>query len=83
MLGVFAEFETNLHPGAPLEGIAKRKTAGVYNDRPASIDTTRVREMKSQGLGATEIAKTLGICQVERLSLAGTTWRLAAKIPNR
>jgi DNA invertase Pin-like site-specific DNA recombinase len=27
----------------------------------ASIDAARVREMKVQGLGATEIAKTLGI----------------------
>jgi DNA invertase Pin-like site-specific DNA recombinase len=44
-----------------LEGIAKAKAEGVYKGRAASIDATRVREMKAQGLGATEIAKELGI----------------------
>jgi hypothetical protein len=44
-----------------LEGIAKAKAAGVYKGRPASIDVARVRQMKAQGLGATAIAKELGI----------------------
>jgi DNA invertase Pin-like site-specific DNA recombinase len=61
MLGVFAEFETNLRKERKLEGIAKAKAAGVYKGRPTSIDATMVREMKAQGLGATEIAKALGI----------------------
>jgi DNA invertase Pin-like site-specific DNA recombinase len=61
MLGVFAEFETNLRRERQLEGIAKAKAAGVYKGRQASIDATRVREMKAQGLGATTIAKELGI----------------------
>jgi DNA invertase Pin-like site-specific DNA recombinase len=49
-----------------LEGIAKAKAAGVYQGRPASIDAAHVREMKSQGLslGATDIAKALGIGRV-------------------
>jgi hypothetical protein len=51
MLGVFAEFETNLRRERQLEGIAKAKPAGVYKDRPASIDATQVRAMKAQGLG--------------------------------
>jgi DNA invertase Pin-like site-specific DNA recombinase len=38
MVGVFAEFETNLRRERQLEGIAKAKAAGVYNGRPASID---------------------------------------------
>jgi DNA invertase Pin-like site-specific DNA recombinase len=33
----------------------------VYKGRPASIDAARVRELKGQGLGATDIAKALGI----------------------
>ena len=37
MLGVFAEFETNLRKERQLEGIAKAKAAGVYKGRPASI----------------------------------------------
>ena len=61
MLGVFAEFETNLRRERQLEGIAKAKTAGIYKGRPASIDAARVRELKAQGLGATEIAKALRI----------------------
>ena len=51
MLGVFAEFETNLRRGRQLEGIAKAKAAGVYKGRPASIDAAQVRELKAQGLG--------------------------------
>jgi DNA invertase Pin-like site-specific DNA recombinase len=43
MLGVFAEFETNLRKERQLEGIAKAKAAGVYKGRPASIDADRVR----------------------------------------
>jgi hypothetical protein len=38
MLGVFAEFETNLRKERQSEGIAKAKAAGVYKGRPASID---------------------------------------------
>jgi hypothetical protein len=49
MLGVFAEFETNLRRERQLEGIAKAKAAGVYKGRPASIDAARVRELKAQG----------------------------------
>jgi DNA invertase Pin-like site-specific DNA recombinase len=61
MLGVFAEFETNLRRERQLEGIAKAKAAGIYKGRPASIDAARVRELKGQGLGPTEIAKALKI----------------------
>jgi DNA invertase Pin-like site-specific DNA recombinase len=63
MLGVFAEFETNLRRERQLEGIAKAKAEGVYKGRPASIDTARVREMKAQGLRPTDIAKALKICR--------------------
>jgi DNA invertase Pin-like site-specific DNA recombinase len=61
MLGVFAEFETNLRRERQLEGIAKAKAQGVYKGRPTSIDPARVRELKAQGIGATQIAKALGI----------------------
>src|ERR1700730_11470481 len=52
MLGVFAEFETNLRRERQLEGIAKAKAAGVYKGRPPSIEASRVRELKNEGLGA-------------------------------
>lgn len=61
MLGVFAEFETNLRKERQLEGIAKAKAKGVYKGRPASIEAARVQELKAKGLGATAIAKELGI----------------------
>ena len=61
MLGVFAEFETNLRRERQLEGIAKAKAEGKYKGRPPSIDAAKVRAMKAEGLGASEIAKALKI----------------------
>lgn len=61
MLGVFAEFETNLRKERQLEGIAEAKVKGVYTGRKPSIDAARVRAMKAEGMGATAIAKALKI----------------------
>src|SRR5258705_6874010 len=61
MLGVFAEFKTNLRKERQAEGIAKAKAAGVYKGRPPSIDVMKVRDLKEKGLGASEIAKALKI----------------------
>jgi DNA invertase Pin-like site-specific DNA recombinase len=41
-----------------LEGIAKAKVKGVYKGRKASIDPARVKQLKADGLGPTEIART-------------------------
>ena len=61
MLGVFAEFETNLRKERQLEGIAKAKAEGVYRGRPATIDAGRVQALRAAGKGATAIAKELKI----------------------
>jgi DNA invertase Pin-like site-specific DNA recombinase len=61
MLGVFAEFETNLRRERQLEGIAKAKAAGVYKGRPPSLDIAKVRDLKVAGKGPSQIAKALGI----------------------
>src|SRR5215211_7165651 len=61
ILGVFAEFETNLRRERQMEGIAKAKAAGVYKGRPPSIDADQVQALKGQGLGPAAIAKQLGI----------------------
>ena len=62
MLGVFAEFETNLRKERQMEGIAKAKAKGVYKGRKPIIDVEEVRRLKEEeGLGATEIAKRLKI----------------------
>ena len=61
MLGVFAEFETNLRRERQLEGIAAAKAKGVYKGRRASIKRGDIAKLTAEGLGATEIAKRLGI----------------------
>ncbi len=61
MLGVFAEFETNLRRERQMEGISAAKLRGVYKGRPPAIDAAQVAALKSEGLGATEIAKRMGV----------------------
>src|SRR6202790_5403759 len=51
LLGVVAEFETNLRKERQLEGIAKAKAAGVYKGRRPSVDILQVRVLKQQGIG--------------------------------
>ena len=46
MLGVFAEFETNLRKERQLEGIAKAKAAGIYKGRPPTVDADAIQTMK-------------------------------------
>jgi len=62
MLGVFAEFETNLRRERQLEGIAAAKARGVYRGRKPTIDTAEVRRLKEEEkLGPAGIARRLGI----------------------
>jgi DNA invertase Pin-like site-specific DNA recombinase len=72
MLGVFAEFETNLRRERQLEGIAKAKMAGVYKGRKPSIDPGEVARLKAEGLGASKIAKQLGIGRASVYRIAGS-----------
>jgi DNA invertase Pin-like site-specific DNA recombinase len=61
MLGVFAEFETNLRRERHREGIAKAKAEGRYAGRKVTIDASAVTALRAEGLGASEIARRLGI----------------------
>jgi DNA invertase Pin-like site-specific DNA recombinase len=61
MLAVFAEFETNLRRERQMEGIAKAKAKGVYQGRKRTIDVEQVRQLKTEGKGATAIARQMGI----------------------
>ena len=61
MLGVFGEFETNLRKERQMEGIAKAKERGVYKGRKPSVDVEKVKELRDSGLGASAIAKEMGI----------------------
>ena len=63
MLGVFAEFETNLRKERQLEGITAAKARGVYKGRKPSIDAAAVRRLAAAGMGGTEVARQLGIAR--------------------
>ncbi|MGH0004294.1 recombinase family protein [Pseudovibrio ascidiaceicola] len=61
MLGVFAEFETNLRRERQAEGIAAAKTRGVYKGRPPQIDKKKIEMRLAAGQSPTEIARELGV----------------------
>lgn len=61
LLGAFAEFETEIRKERQADGIAKAKAAGRYRGRPKSIDPEQIAALKAEGLGASAIAKRLGI----------------------
>ena len=63
MLGVFAEFETNLRKERQLEGIAAAKAKGVYKGRKRSIDPAMVKQLAAEGVGPSEIAKRMGVAR--------------------
>ncbi|WP_338701361.1 helix-turn-helix domain-containing protein [Bradyrhizobium sp. 26S5] len=47
--------------GAAARGNCEGERGWNYRGRPPSIRVDRVRELKAQGLGATEIARAMGI----------------------
>ena len=61
MLGVFAELETNIRKERQMEGIELAKRKGVYKGGTQRIDVEEIKRLKSEGLGVTKIAKTMGI----------------------
>lgn len=64
MLGVFAEFETNLRRERQMEGIAAAKERGVYKGRKPKIDPVEVRRLhKEESLSPSTIARRLNIAR--------------------
>jgi len=61
MLGVFAEFETNLRRERQAEGIAAARERGVYRGRVPKIDMAAIRARLAEGQSPTKIARELGI----------------------
>ena len=61
MLGVFAEFETNLRRERQMEGIARAKAAGVYKGRKPTIDSETIHQLHADGLKPSEIARRLKV----------------------
>ncbi len=73
MLGVFAEFETNLRRERQMEGIAKAKAAGVYKGRPPIIDVEAVRKLRAEGKGVNVISHTLKISRASVYRALGSS----------
>ena len=72
MLGVFAEFETNLRRERQLEGISAAKARGVYKGRKPSIDAAEVHRLRTEEkLGPAAIARQLGIGRASVYRLLG------------
>jgi len=61
MLGVFAEFETNLRRERQAEGIAAAKARGVYKGGKARIDPQAIRNLAEAGVKPAHIARQLAI----------------------
>ena len=59
MLSVFSEFETNIRKNRQADGIRANKDK--FKGRGQTIDVDRIKELKGQGMGATAIAKEMGI----------------------
>ena len=76
MLGVFAEFETNLRRERQVEGIAAAKQRGTYRGRLPKIDMEAVKHRLAKGLSPTAIARELGISR-------GTVYKAKVRIPEQ
>jgi DNA invertase Pin-like site-specific DNA recombinase len=63
MLGVFAEFETNLRRERQMEGIAKAKAAGVYKGRKPELPREQILAAKAEGKTPSAIARELKIAR--------------------
>ena len=60
-LSMVAEMELSFIKERQRAGIEAAKAKGVYKGRRRSIDRDAVQQLRTEGLGATEIAKRLGI----------------------
>ena len=76
MLGVFAEFETNLRRERQMEGIAAAKARGVYKGGKPRIDRDEVRRLAAEGMRPAHIARELGISR-------GSVYRFLPSVDDR
>ena len=76
MLGVFAEFETNLRRERQAEGIAAAKRRGVYRGRTPKIDIDAIQSKLADGRSPTEIAREMGVSR-------GTVYKAKAQMSSR
>lgn len=71
MLGVFAEFETNLRRERQAEGIANAKAKGVYKGRPAKIDLREIERLLGAGERPSDISRALGVSRTTVYKVKG------------
>ena len=76
MLGVYAEFETNLRRERQAEGISAAKRSSVNRGRPPAIDMDAIRARIAEGRSPTWIAREMAISR-------GTVWKAKAGMPGK
>jgi len=76
MLGVFAEFETNLRRERQAEGIASAKQRGAYRGRKPKINLEAIQAKLIEGCSPTEIAREMGISR-------GTVYKAKAQMASK
>ena len=75
MLGVFAEFETEVRRERQAEGIAAAKRKGVYRGRSPKIDMSAIQAKLMEGCSPTEIAREMAVSR-------GTVYKTKAQMPS-
>jgi DNA invertase Pin-like site-specific DNA recombinase len=60
VLGMVAEKELGFIRDRQRAGIDAAKAKGIYKGRPVTFDRARIVSLRKEGMGATEIAKTVG-----------------------
>jgi DNA invertase Pin-like site-specific DNA recombinase len=60
VFGMVAEMELGFIKDRQRAGIEKAKAEGVYKGRPVSLDHKTIKTLHTQGVGATELARTMG-----------------------
>lgn len=61
MLGVFAEFETNLRRERQMAGIEKAKNKGVYKGRPEKYDREEFKRLLDEGARPCDVMRRMGM----------------------
>jgi DNA invertase Pin-like site-specific DNA recombinase len=64
ILGAVAAFENDIRRERQRDGIEKAKALGRYRGRIHSIDRSRICALKLEGMGPSEIARTMGISRM-------------------
>ncbi len=60
VLGMVAEMELGFIRDRQRAGIEAAKAKGIYKGRPVKLDWARIKQMDADGVGPTEISKTIG-----------------------